>query len=158
MKKKDLQSLVLKMISEALTEAMNTMGKSKATSHYRRSKLHPGELTQSKTVKMAKAIASEPKEPVKDVSSVLEPILASIESLPAPMMQVVDPKSKKAVLMPNAAQHAKMIQTAEVILLGQPVPKKDVTLLARYILASKAVPGLALNQILKALVSIHQKS
>lgn len=152
MKKRELQELLKAMIKEALSQQY--AGKTSHASKYRRSKLHPDEWGKDKA-------ASQPIPPDETIRSqlgdLLVPILTNIEDMPALPIQVYDPRSKKTVIISDEKHKQLINQTAERLLLGHSVMKKDLMTLAKYIMASRVLPKLSLAAILRGLVTVFDK-
>lgn len=148
------------------------------TQLFRRSKWHPEERAKAKALKLKKKktgwfgqnisrngefidASSNLYAPQGDsnIVNALIPILSNIHAIPALRGQVLDPGTKTYKLLPNEAQKAHAIETAESILIGRNVPKKEVVALAKFLYGSRILGAVSYRQITKGLIDIfHQSS
>jgi hypothetical protein len=154
MKKRELQALIESLVQETLQEA-----RPGASRHYRKSKMGQQLDKVEKVPTPRKSLFAPQTDPDEEkILSRLTQVLVTIDQYPPLNIPSPDPKDpKKQIMLPNKQQHAIVVQAAEKVLNHLPVSKKDLDTLARFILASNALPRLPLTVLIRGLVRIFNK-
>jgi hypothetical protein len=151
MKKTELRALIEALVKETIEE----VSRPSQTRHYRKSKMGQ-QLDKAKPKSLFAPPPPDPRE--EQLLNTLTQVLVNVEQFPALLIPQEDPKDpSKQVMVPNKQQRALAVQTAERVLNHQPVGKKDLDTLARFLLASRALPRMPLTVILRGLVRIFNK-